>query len=105
MAKGADKATQEARIAFIKANPDMKTSEMAKALGVTAGTVVYYKRKLGIPLRRLVFFSMKERAEIMESYLNGEPVVFIAKRFARDRHTINSVIRQIKNEAQDNPNP
>lgn len=84
------------RLAFVKANPDMKTSELAKALGVTNASVVNYKHKLGLPLRKRILLRMNDCNKVKRMLHYGETMGDIAEKFGVSL----AQVRRIKKEMQ-----
>lgn len=85
------------RLAFVKANPNMKTSELAKALGVTDASVVNYKHQLGLSVRKRILLRMDDCKKVKRMLHYGETMGDIAKHF---RVSLTQV-RRIKKEMQD----
>ncbi len=84
------------RLAFVKANPNMKTSELAKALGVTDASVVNYKHKLGLPLRKRILLRMDDCKKVKRMLHFGETMGDIAEQFGVSL----TQVRRIKKEMQ-----
>lgn len=86
----------ETRLAFTKANPDMKTSELAKALGVTDQAITYYKNKLGLSLRKRILLRMDDCKKVKQMLHFGETMGDIAEQFGVSL----TQVRRIKKEMQ-----
>ena len=84
------------RLAFVKANPDMKTSELAKALGVTDQAITYYKNKLGISVRKRILLRMDDCKKAKRMLHFGETMGDIAEQFGVSL----TQVRRIKKEMQ-----
>lgn len=87
----------ETRLAFVKANPHMKTSELAKALGVTDQAVTYYKNKLGLSVRKRILLRMDDCKKVKRMLHFGETMGDIAEQFGVSL----TQVRRIKKEMQD----
>lgn len=85
------------RLAFVKANPNMKTSELAKALGVTDASVVSYKHQLGLSVRKRILLRMDDCKKIKRMLHFGETLGDIAEQFGVSL----TQVRRIKKEMQD----
>ncbi len=85
------------RLAFVKANSDMKTSELAKALGVTDQAVTYYKNKHGLSVRKRILLRMDDCKKVKRMLHFGETMGDIAEQFGVSL----TQVRRIKKEMQD----
>lgn len=84
------------RLAFVKANPNMKTSELAKALGVTDASVVNYKHQLGLSVRKRILLRMDDCKKVKRMLHFGETMGDIAEQFGVSL----TQVRRIKKEMQ-----
>ncbi len=84
------------RLAFVKANPHMKTSELVKALGVTDASIVNYKHKLGLLVRKRILLRMNDRKKVKRMLHFGETMGDIAEQFGVSL----TQVRRIKKEMQ-----